>query len=82
MSTTYGHHITLLFHGSTSLLEFVNSHPIRTAAHKSPQQLFTAGCLLLQNSQIYALDIFHSVDTYGTDSDGPVPLSGVSVPRA
>ena len=48
-----------------SLLQFVsswNNHPIRTACHKSPQQLFTAGCLLLQNSQISSLDFFHSVD--------------------
>ncbi len=69
------------------LQQFVNSwnnHPIRTACHKSPQQLFTAGCLLLQNSQISALDFFHSVDNfYGVDPDGPIPLTdqGVSVPR-
>ena len=62
-----------------------NNHPIRTATHKSPQQLFTAGCLLLQNSQLPALDFFHSVDeTYGIDPDGPLPLSegGISVPRS
>lgn len=70
-----------------SLQQFVNSwnnHPIRTASHKSPQQLFTAGCLLLQNSQISALDFFHSVDDlYGVDPDGPIPHTdqGVSVPR-
>ena len=68
------------------LKEFVrswNNHPIRTAGHKSPQQLFTAGSLLLQNSQLAALDFFHAVDeTYGIDLDGPVPLSeGVSVPQ-
>ena len=54
-------HYTFVPQINHSLLEFVNSwnnHPIRTAAHKSPQQLFTAGCLLLQNSQISALDFF------------------------
>ena len=71
-----------------SLKEFVNSwnnHPIRTAQHKSPQQLFTAGCLLLQNSQIPALDFFHSFDdTYGIDPDGPIPISqeSISVPQS
>ena len=60
-----------------------NNHPIRAAGHKSPLQLFTAGCLLLQNSHIPALDYFHTVDeTYGIDPDGPVLLSeGISVPR-
>ena len=66
-----------------SLCEFVNSwnnHSIRTAAHKSPLKLFTAGCLLLQNSGISALDFFHSVDEmYGVDPDGPIPLSDQSV---
>ena len=69
------------------LKEFVNgwnNHPIRTAGHKSPQQLFTAGSLLLQNSQIAALDFFHHVDdTYGMDPNGPLPVSadsGVSIP--
>ena len=33
-----------------------NYHPIRTAHHKSPQQLFTAGALLLQHSGLAALD--------------------------
>ena len=44
-----------------ALQEFTNSwnnHPLRTAGHKSPQQLFTAGSLLLQNSEIAALDFF------------------------
>ncbi len=63
------------------LQQFVNNwnnHPIRTACHKSPQQLFTAGCLLS------ALDFFHSADNfYGVDPGGPIPLTdqGVSVPR-
>ena len=69
-----------------SLREFVNSwnnHPLRTAGHKSPQQLLTAGALLLQNSQIAALDFFDSVDeSYGNDPDGPIPVSeGVIIPQ-
>jgi len=38
-----------------------NNHPIRTANHKSPQQL-SAGELLLQNSGLAAMDFFSSVD--------------------
>lgn len=38
-----------------------NNHPIRTAHNKSPQQLFTAGAILLQNSQLTALDFFEEV---------------------
>jgi len=34
------------------------SHPIRTANHKSPQQLFTAGVLVLQQSGLTAMDFF------------------------
>ena len=55
--------------------EFVNSwnnHPIRTVNHKSPQQLFTAGALLLQHSGLTAMDFFETVeDNYGVDPDGP-----------
>lgn len=72
-----------------SFQEFVNgwnNHPLRTAGHKSPQQLFTAGALLLQNSQIAALDFFDSVDeSYGIDPDGPITLSeseGVNIPQS
>ena len=72
-----------------SLKEFINSwnnHPLRTAGHKSPQQLFTAGALLLQNSQIAALDFFDSVDdSYGIDPDGPIPATvseeGIVIPQ-
>jgi len=42
-----------------SLQEFFNawnSHPMCTSNHKSPIQLFTAGMLLLQNSQLSTLD--------------------------
>lgn len=57
-----------------SLTEFGaawNSHPMRTTNHKSPQQLYTAGCLLLQNSDIEALDFDNAVDeNYGIDIGG------------
>ena len=58
-----------------SLQEFKdawNSHKIRTASNKSPQQLFTAGMMILQHSQLTALDFFDDVqDSYGIDNDGP-----------
>ena len=44
-----------------SLNEFTqswNNHPICTTGHKSPNQLFSAGAILLQNSQIAGLDFF------------------------
>ena len=47
-----------------ALHEFVsswNNHPLRTAGHKSPLQLFTAGALLLQSSNLSTLDFFHQV---------------------
>ena len=53
--------LCLSFKNIKSLNEFTNSwnnHPIRTAKHKSPLQLFTAGLLLLQNSQLDAMDFF------------------------
>lgn len=72
-----------------SLNEFTNSwnnHSIHTANHKSPLQLFTAGLLLLQNSQLSALDFFDNVDeSYGIDPEGPVSVAsdntGVYVPE-
>ena len=59
---------------------------MRTANHKSPLQLFTAGLLLLQNSQLSALDFFDNVDElYGIDSQGPVSVasdrSGIEIPQ-
>lgn len=52
-----------------------NHHHIRTANHKSPHQLFTAGLLLLQHSQLTAFDFFQDVDTsYGVDEEGPESL--------
>ena len=73
-------HYVFLPRINKALTEFVNSwnnHPIRTVGHKSPQQLFTAGALLLQNSQLDALDFFENVDAdYGIDPDGPVPSGG------
>ena len=44
---------------SKSLNEFTqswNNHPICTTGHKSPNQLFSAGAILVQNSQIAGLD--------------------------
>ena len=46
---------------SKSLQEFVNgwnNHPMRNCNHKSPIHLFTARMLLLQDSQLHALDFF------------------------
>lgn len=58
-----------------------NNHPIRTASHKSPLQIYTAGALLLQNSELEAFDFFNGIDdTYGNDPDGPLPaVEGVHV---
>ena len=71
-------HYVFLPRINKALGEFVNSwnnHPIRTAGHKSPQQLFTAGALLLQNSQLAAMDFFEAVnESYGVDQDGPIPV--------
>ena len=44
-----------------TLKEFVrswNHHPMCTTSHKSPSQLFTAGTILLQNSELPGLDFF------------------------
>lgn len=69
-----------------SLTEFIHSwnhHPIRSAGHKSPQQLFTAGSLLLQSSNMEALDFIEPVDdNYGIDPDiTSVPDEVVFVPE-
>ena len=40
---------------------------MRTTCHKTPQQLYTAGSLLLQNSNIEALDSADVHDNYGID---------------
>lgn len=45
-----------------------NNHSVRTANHKTPLQLYTAGCLLLNNSNLDALDFGDPVDDdYGVD---------------
>ena len=58
--------------------EFViswNNHPIRAANHKSPLHLFTAGMLLLQNSQLSAFGFFDVVNKlYYVDHDGSIPI--------
>ena len=56
----------------SAYMEGWNNHPIRTAHHKSPHQLLTAGALLLRHSQLAALDFFETVDdTFGLDPDVP-----------
>ena len=58
----------------TSFMSGWNHHPISTAHNKSPHMLFAGGMLLLQHSQLTALDFFTHVDSeYGVDDDGPVP---------
>ena len=59
-------------HSLSTFIEGWNHHPIRTAHHHSPHQIFTAGALLLQHSQLAALDFFGAVDdTFGLDPDAP-----------
>ena len=69
----YALHYVYLPHINQALDKFRdgwNSHPIRTAHNKSPHQIFTAGALLLQHSNLTALDFFDTVDvTYGVDDD-------------
>lgn len=84
----YALHYVYLPRINGSLNEFRgawNHHRIRTAQHKSPKQLFTAGLLLLQHSQLSAMDYFDSVDdSYGVDDDGLEPDDNegtVVVPR-
>lgn len=62
-------------HALSEFMQGWNHHPIRTAHNKSPQQLFTAGALLLQHSGLTTLDFFDTVDdTFGIDEEGPVPV--------
>ena len=68
------------------LVEFIhslNTHPIRTACHKTPQQLFTAGSLVLQTSNVDAFYYAEAVDSnYGLDPDITViPNEAVVVPE-
>ena len=61
-----------------------NHHGIRTAGHKSPQQLFLEGFLRLCASGVVSLDFFVNVnDDYGVSNDDPTPQrenSSVTVP--
>ena len=83
----YALHYTYLSRINKALTEFRdlwNHHPLRTANHKSPHQLFVSGMILLQYSQQSALDFFNDVDDmYGVDDDGPQPMphEEVAVPR-
>ena len=86
--TQYCNSSLLLNKAQREFVQSWNNHPIRTASHKSLLQLFTAGALLLQNSQLAGLDFFQEVrDDYGVDPDGPVPAHsdgalGVCVPES
>ena len=84
----YALHYIFLPRINRSLEQFVegwNHHPIRTANHKSPYQLFAAGLLLLQHSGLTAFDMFSDVnDTYGVDGESPIPSednSTIDVPE-
>ena len=63
-----------------------NNYPLRTAGHKSPNQMFGAGAILLQSSQMPGLDFFNEVDEYySIDPTGPIPTDGdahVEVPES
>ena len=69
----------------STFMEGWNHHPIRTAHNHSPHQLFSAVALLLQHSQIAALDFLDSVDDhYGEDTDAPTAESdeeAVTIPE-
>ena len=80
----YALHYVFIPRINHALSEFMNHHLIRSAHHKTPHQLFTAGALLLQHSGLAALDFFKDVDdTYGIDIDGHIsPQEGsVVVPE-
>ena len=76
----YALHYVFVPRINKSLAEFQkawNHHRIRTAHHKSPHQLFTAGLLLLQHSRLTALDFFDQVDgSYGIFEEGPETSDG------
>ena len=83
----YALHYVFLPRINRSLSTFAegwNHHPIRTAHNHSSHQLFTAGALLLQHSQLAALDFFDTVDdNFGLDPDAPAAVDesdAVSVP--
>ncbi len=63
-----------------------NNHKIRTAGHKTPNQLFVEGSLQLHRSGIAALDFLDPVDeTYGVSDDGIAlgeDTEGVEVPQS
>lgn len=49
-----------------------NHHGLRTVHNSSPSQLYTAGILRLQQSNMHALDFFENIDNmYGIDEDFP-----------
>ena len=61
----YSLHYVFLPRINNSLQQFQdgwNHHGIRTAGHRSPYQIFTAGALQLQRSGLVGLDFFMNVD--------------------
>ena len=61
-----------------------NHHSLRTEKGLTPHQLFTSGLLQLANSDLTALDLFHTVqEDYGMIEDGIVSddSDGVQVPQ-
>lgn len=85
--TLWALHYVFMPRINRSLTEFIrgwNNHSIRTAHHKTPQQLFTAGCLILQNSGIDALDFGDTVgENYGIDPDSNIATDehAIEVPQ-
>ena len=72
--------------GITQFREGWNNHRIRTEHNLSPHQLFTAGLLRLQRSDMAAVDFFEAVhNEYGIEEDGlPGDIedqAGVAVPE-
>ncbi len=76
----YSLHYVYLPRINSSLRQFEegwNHHGIRTAAHKSPHQLFAAGALQLQRSGLRGLDFFSAVgEHYGVEEVGLPPEEG------
>ena len=66
--------------GSTRPLENLSvagtiTQSVCMAHYKFPQQLFTVGTLLFQNSQLVGMDFFKAIDeSYGIDPDVYVDL--------
>lgn len=67
------------------LTEGWNNHSIRTAHHKSPNQIFVEGALRLQRSGLVSLYFFENVgESYGVEEDSLVleDDEGVAIPES